>query len=325
MNALAAPRISGATVLKSPSRNRRSGTRSASSGMLSSRVFKKYLIATEFYDAETTLPPHQLVVNAIGDADSAANALAGAETVLLHTDAPVINRPAAIRETGRCQIAERLSGVQGVITPKIAALSRELLESSEAPLRLARLGFEFPLLLRTPGFHGGENFLKVESLDELPVAMASLPGDDLFVIEYLDARASDGKSRKYRVMMINGELYPLHVAVSHNWKIHYFSADMESSSEHRAEDADFLTNMSDVLGPRGMNALREIQRRLGLDYGGIDFSLNAKGDILLFEANATMVVLPPGTDKRWDYRRPAIERICMAIRQMLMDRASSCC
>lgn len=302
-----------------------SGGNMRTEAMLTSRVFKKYLVATEFYDAGTTLPSHQLIVNAIGDADSAATALAGAETVLLHTDAPAINRPAAIRETGRCQIARRLSGIQGVVTPKIATVSKESLGSPEAPLTLARLGFEFPLLLRTPGFHGGEHFLRVESPDKLPIAMASLPGDDLFVIEYLDARASDGKSRKYRVMMIDGELYPLHAAVSHDWKIHYFSADMEDSSEHRAEDAYFLTNMSDVLGPRGMNALREIQRRLGLDYGGIDFSLNAKGDILLFEANATMAVLPPGADKRWDYRRPAIEAICLSIRQMLMDRVSSRC
>ena len=96
---------------------------------------------------------------------------------------------------------------------------------------------------------------------------------------------------------------------------------MADHPEHRAEDAEFLDNMPGVLGPRGMAALAEIQSRLGLDYAGIDFGLNANGDILLFEANATMVVNPPDPNEMWNYRRPAIERIYAAVRRMLLSRA----
>jgi hypothetical protein len=39
----------------------------------------------------------------------------------------------------------------------------------------------------------------------LPAAVSELPGDDLFVIRYLDEPGADGKSRKYRVMMIDGK------------------------------------------------------------------------------------------------------------------------
>ncbi len=125
--------------------------------------------------------------------------------------------------------------------------------------------------------------------------------------------------RKYRVMMIDGALYPLHVAISSHWKIHYFTADMADNPEHRAEDAEFLENMAGVLGPRAMAALAEIQSRLGLDYAGIDFGLSATGEILLFEANATMVVNPPEPEEKWAYRRPAVERIDKAVRNMLME------
>jgi hypothetical protein len=156
----------------------------------------------------------------------------------------------------------------------------------------------------------------------LPAALAQLPGDELTVLSYLDARGPDGKARKYRVMMIGGRLYPLHFAISSHWKIHYFTADMADRPEHRAEDAEFLENMPSVLGPRGMSALSEIQSRLGLDYAGIDFGLGPNGDILLFEANATMVVNPPEPDAKWSYRRPAVERIYNAVRQMLMARAA---
>jgi hypothetical protein len=124
-------------------------------------------------------------------------------------------------------------------------------------------------------------------------------------------------------MMIDGALYPLHAAISSNWKIHYFSADMSDDPEHRAEDAEFLENMAGVLGPRAMAALSEIQARLGLDYAGIDFGLSAAGEILLYEANATMVVPPPAPDEKWAYRRPAFERISAAVRKMLMDRCGA--
>jgi glutathione synthase/RimK-type ligase-like ATP-grasp enzyme len=286
-------------------------------------VFQKYLVVTDFYDSRTILPPHQLVINSIGDADLASAALAGAQSLLAHTKAPVINPPAAVLATGRCDIARRLSAIPGVIAPKTVALSRKLLAAPDARTTLTHRGFEFPLLLRTPGFHGGDHFLRVETLEEFPAAVAQLPGTDLTVIQYLDGHAPDGKTRKYRVMMIDGQLYPLHAAVSSDWKIHYFSAGMADHPEYRSEDAEFIENMTGVLGLRAMAALEQIQKTLGLDYGGIDFGLNDKGDVLLFEANATMTVIPPDADKRWDYRRPAVEQIYKAVWEMLMNRVQA--
>jgi hypothetical protein len=81
--------------------------------------------------------------------------------------------------------------------------------------------------------------------------------------------------------------------------------------------------MRAVLGPLAMGALERIQSMLGLDYGGIDFGLNARGEVLLFETNATMVVNPPGPDERWSYRWPACMRIQAAVQEMLLKRANS--
>jgi aromatic-L-amino-acid decarboxylase len=288
---------------------------------LSDRVFQRILVTTEFYDSKTILPPHQLVVNAIGEADGAAAALTGALAVLANTTSPVINRPAAVLATGRCDIAHRLAHIPGVISATTATMPREQLLSFDAGTTLSRRGFIFPLLLRTPGFHGGEHFLRVETIDDLSSAVGRLPGEDLFVIQHLDARGPDGNCRKYRVMMVDGQLYPLHVAISSDWKIHYYTADMADHSQHRAEDAAFLEHMPAVLGPRAMAALQHIQNTLNLDYGGIDFGLNERGDVLLFEANATMAVIVPDKDKRWDYRRPATEKIYTAVWKMLINRA----
>jgi len=168
--------------------------------------------------------------------------------------------------------------------------------------------------------------VRVESVAELGDGLAELGGSraaagEVTAIEYLDARGADGWVRKYRVMMVGGRLYPLHLAISKQWKVHYFSADMRDRPEHREEEAKFLADMPGVLGEKAMAALERLLATMRLDYGGIDFAVNQKGEILLFEANATMVVEQPDEDPRWDYRRAAVERIHAAVRDLLLTGA----
>ncbi|MGO4879944.1 MAG: tetratricopeptide repeat protein [Bryobacteraceae bacterium] len=291
--------------------------------LLDDRVFQTFAVTPEFYDSKAPLPRHDIVFNAIGDADLAAPSLHAAQSLLAFTKAPVINRPDAVLSTGRAHHHVRLGKLPGVTVPLTVTLPREVLASGEAAATLARHGFRFPLLVRTPGFHTGRYFLRVETLEALPAAVADLPGRELTVIEFLNARGADGKVRKYRVMMIAGQLFPLHVAISSDWKIHYFTADMANSAAHRAEDAEFLENMPQVLGPGAMEALAGIQSTLGLDYAGLDFGLSETGGLLLFEANATMVVNPPAPAEMWAYRVPAVERIFDAVRHMLTAHATA--
>jgi len=249
--------------------------------------------------------------------------LEGALAVVRKTSAPVINHPATVMSTGREEVAKRLGTINGVIAAKTVTWSRERLLRPDAGMGLKQEGLSFPLLLRSPGFHGGEHFVRVETAEGLATALDTLPGEAVLVMEYLDARGTDGLSRKYRVMMIDGRLYPLHLAISNDWKIHYFSADMAESETNRAEDERFLNDMEGVLGTTAMAALHEVQLRLGLDYAGIDFGLNASGEMLLFESNATMAVVIPEKDAKWNYRRPAVEQIYKAVWTMLADRARS--
>jgi hypothetical protein len=174
----------------------------------------------------------------------------------------------------------------------------------------------------------GQHFVQVNSATRLGAAVAALPGTGnpaatVMGIECLDARGADGCARKYRVMIVDGQLYPLHLAISKDWKVHYFSADMRDRTEHRQEEANFLADMTNVLGARAMTALQGLAAVLGLDHGGIDFGLNEEGEILLFEANATMVVEHPDADPRWDYRRAAVGSIQAAVRDLLLGRAGA--
>jgi hypothetical protein len=123
-------------------------------------------------------------------------------------------------------------------------------------------------------------------------------------------------------MMIGGKLFPLHLAVSRNWKVHYFTSDMADQPGHRTEEMAFLENMDAVLGDKAVAALRAICERLSLDYGGIDFGLDAEGRLLLFEANATMVIAAPAdNDPRWAYRRGAITAAIEAVVTMIKEKA----
>jgi glutathione synthase/RimK-type ligase-like ATP-grasp enzyme len=238
--------------------------------------------------------------------------------IVERSGAPVINDPAAVLATSRSGVTKRLGRIPGVIAPRTDALPRGAVTAEEL---LAR-GFTFPLLLRSPGHHTGNHFTWVETPDELAAVRDALPGQELLVIAYVDGRGADGMYRKYRVLFIGGKLYPLHLAISPNWKVHYFSADMAERPDHRAEEAAFLADMPAALGAPALAALERIAETLGLDYGGIDFGRDAAGNILLYESNATMAVFPPPPDEHFAYRRAPIERVIAAMRQLIVDAAA---
>ncbi len=286
-------------------------------------IFLTSVVVTDHLDPSLPLPQHQLIFNAIGDADLCEPALEAAVRLVARSSAPVINDPRAVMKTGRISNASRLGAVPGVVTPRTIAIARDLLAGQGGARAIADHEFTFPLLLRSPGYHTGRNFIIVENAAELSAAAAGLPGRDLLVIEYLDARGSDGSARKFRVMMIGGKIYPLHLAISRDWKVHYFTSDMADKPHHRLEEAAFLADMPAVLGDRACRALEGIRDALGLDYAGIDFGVSADGDLLLFEANATMVIAVPDDDERWAYRRTAITGIIDAVVAMIRQKAAT--
>jgi len=285
----------------------------STSRWLSERRYSVTAIYADYYPPDARLPPHALIVNAISDADLCGRALERARDLVASSDVPVINSPARVLLTQRLDNARRLAGIDGVIAPTMRAMTPQAVLSA-GDLR-------FPLLLRRPGFHNGEHFALVEHRDGLAETIASLGAGELLVIEYLDARGADGMARKYRVMFIDGVAYPLHLAISADWKVHYVTSAMCHSAAFREEERRFLQDMPAVLGPRAMSALAQICATLGLDYAGIDFALAPDGSVMLFEANATMIVFPPDPDPIWDYRRPAIEAVMTAATRMVLRRA----
>jgi glutathione synthase/RimK-type ligase-like ATP-grasp enzyme len=289
---------------------------------LDDRVFAVSKVVVEYYDSSTALPDVDVAFNAVGDADICGDALRAAARILELVEAPILNPPAAVLLSGRAGNAARFAQLDGVIAPHARKYERRALLAGDAAEHLVAQGFSFPLLVRAPGYHTGKNFERVERAADLSAAVASLPGDETIAIEYVDTRSADGKVRKYRAIFVGDGIYPLHLAIAQQWKVHYFSADMSDNAAHRAEEEAFLGDMADTLGPLAMAALERVRRTLALDFGGIDFALAPDGRIVVFEANATMVVPLPGEDARWEYRRAPIDRIYGAVRALLEQTAA---
>jgi hypothetical protein len=291
--------------------------------LLDDSVFQTTALVAEYYDGIMPLPPHDIVFNAIGDADLCGEGLAAACSILARANRPIINHPRAVLKTGRLANAERLRGIANLIAPRLVAVPRRLLAGPEAARIVAGHGFSFPVLGRALGFHTGLHFVRAETPAALASAVEKFPGDDVWLIELLDARNAEGCFHKFRVMIVDRQLYPLHLAISANWKVHYYTADMAHSADNRAMEAPFLQDMPRALGPRAMTALQRIVDVLDLDYGGIDFAIDGEGRVLFFEANATMVMVPLSLDEKWAYRRPAFDKVFAAVRAMLLERSGS--
>ena len=275
------------------------------------RVFEVTKLAVELHPVDAPLPEHDVVFNAVGEADSSAAALETARLLLARTHRPVLNDPLRVRETGRLQQAQRLRELDHVVVPRIRSVTRAQARALEPPV-----------LLRAPGYHAGEHFLRLEDAGEVAAALEALPGEELFAIEFLDTRDATGAFAKYRVMTIDGRLYPLHLAISGNWKVHYFSAEMASRPAYRALEERFLRDPRATLGEGTWATLERVAHEVGLHYAGIDFALDAEGRVVIFETNATMAVRYPQDEPMWTYRRYAVDAVLDAMREMLVRYSS---
>jgi tetratricopeptide (TPR) repeat protein len=221
------------------------------------------------------------VFSTLGDIHRDWGQLAAAAQVCATLGKPVINPPAGIYKTGRDNAQRLFAGIPGLITPTAEATT---------PAELAGLSVSAPVLVRPPGDHGGENLVRLASAAERDAYLATTPEDHLLLTPFHDFRSPDGAWRKYRLIFVDRQVYPFHLAIGEHWLLHYWRAEMARSPWKLEEEARFLDDWKSVFGPKAAAAIEAVARRLDLDYGGADCALTAEGDLLLFEANATVLL-----------------------------------
>jgi len=262
---------------------------------------------------ERQLPAYDLAFNLIGDADQGAAALESAAAFQRRCPVALLNDPVQVQHTRRHMIPGLLAGIEDLVIPRVAQFPGAALRKPRRDGSLAAAGITLPLLLRTAGMHGGESVQRLRTEEALDQACAPLQDDDaVYVTAYHEYASPDGFHRKYRMIFVDREPYPYHLAISPDWLVHYFSADMEAHPWKLEEELRYLEDAPRVLGPRAMAVLRAIGARMDLDYCGADFALLPDGRVLLFECNATMLVHPEDAGGVLARKNPHVERIFSA-------------
>ena len=175
------------------------------------------------------------------------------------------------------------------------------------------------MLVRVAGTHGGDDFDKFERWEDVATFVSAAPDTLYYAIDFIDYRSADGFFRKYRVIFIDGDILPYHLAIHDDWKVHHFRTDMVNHAWMRQEEERFLADMDGVFSPAQQDALRAMARATGLDYGGVDCGLDRDGRIVVFEANASMLVHDE-KDATFAYKNPYIARIKDAFEAMVSRR-----
>jgi tetratricopeptide (TPR) repeat protein/glutathione synthase/RimK-type ligase-like ATP-grasp enzyme len=274
------------------------------------------VLENHHYDIEALAANADVVVNLISDADLGLDMIGSLSELVASLRKPVINHPALILGTDRQSISRRLSAVRGVVMPTTVRL--------EAADLLRRLrsgeGRAFPVIVRHAGTHGGEKMEVVADPHELQ-AFAETAGDQpLYLTDFVDYSSADGHFRKYRLIFVGEEIFPYHLAIGDGWKVHHISTRMGELEWMRNEEQAFLETPAQVFGPSAMAALDMIRRIIGLDYFGIDCSVDANGNVVVFEVNATMLIHLHNDG--FEYKTPHVMKIKAAFERLLEERAN---
>ena len=270
-------------------------------------------------DIEMLIQHCDVVINLISEVDQAQHILPAAADLMDRLGKPVVNHPRTILTTGRETMAERLADIPLCYVPKTIRCRRETLTGDNAPAVLARKGFVFPLLLRIVGSHGGDAFEKLHNPGDVATFIKTNLAQEFYVTEFVDYQSGDGYYRKYRFIFVDREIFPYHLAICDDWKVHHFRTDMAHHIWMQEEEKAFLNDPWQTFSEFHKSAFREIQAAVGLEFFGVDCSLDHHGNIVIFEVNASMLV--HDDNATFQYKTPHCVRIKQAFHAMLSRAA----
>ncbi len=254
------------------------------------------------------------VVNYVADSDLCAGALDLIEGIVERGGGPCFNHPARVRRTGRHQVSERLSTLDGLEVPRTALIAAS--DPDDLIRQIEAAGIHWPVILRVPGTHAGLATALADCAADIPRAVFSLPvaGKPLYATAFHDCRDADGLHRKLRLVVVGRQVFARHFVAGEGWSVH--AGDRKPGTADA--EAAILDGFPGSLGIDVEAMALRIADALQLDWLGIDCCPRADGRLLIFEANATMNVLSNTTpdDDRCVQR---IARIQEALVALLLD------
>jgi hypothetical protein len=269
-----------------------------------------------------SVPDHDVLFVAIGESDATLPLLEQLGGALKHWPRPVLNRADRFSWLSRERAYKLLSEQPGVVMPATSRVTRQVLENianNTVPVHDYLSGAEFPLIVRPVGSHAGHGLEKVEHPADLLDYLQTLQAGAFYISRFIDYSHPDGLFRKYRIVMIEGKPYAVHMGVSTHWMIHYVNAGMAESAAKRAEEARFMAEFDSAFAQRHTNALQAIHRQMQLDYLVIDCAETQDGELLLFEVDNSAVVHTMDPVDLYPYKQPQMRKVFDAFRAMLVN------
>lgn len=258
--------------------------------------------------------------NMVSDPDTNPLVLKAIDRLVAESGLPVVDPPAQVRASRRHMIADRLAGVQGVVAPKVLVLRHPTLD--RVLLQTRRAGFEFPAILRLAGSQNQRHVGIFERAED----MADIFGDrrnEYYLTEFVETCGQDGFYRKHRLWFIGDQVIRKGLQFNDTWCVggaetHAF---MASHPKVMAEAVREGTEGFESLPQATRAALRDIGRRVGLDYFGLDCLLAPDGTVVVFEANATMNYNPVPTRESSAHMTAILPRTLDAVVGLLEAKA----
>ncbi len=270
-----------------------------------------------------SVPDHDLLFVAVAESDTNRLLLQQINTALQHWQRPVINRAEQIAQLSRNGVCALLKDVPGIDIPLSVRTGRETLEQIDRGARSITSILpdgNFPIIVRPIGSHAGRGLSKLEHPNAVAEYLRGMPEREFYAARFVDYRSADGLYRKYRIILIDGQPFAVHMAISEHWMIHYLNAGMSESASKREEEARFMRDFDVGFARRHAAVLQNITERVGLDYFGIDCAETSDGRLLIFEIDSALVVHAMDPVDLFPYKRPQMQKIFAAFRDMLDRR-----
>ncbi|WP_202412788.1 ATP-grasp domain-containing protein [Duganella lactea] len=282
-----------------------------------------YLCPDEDFPDE--VPDHDVMLVAV--AESEANQALLRRLVAYTSDwpRPVINRPEQIGKLSRDSVSAALRGVPGVMMPitirsGLGALNA--VASGARPLDALLPEGRFPIIVRPLGSHSGMHLQKLNTPAALGKYLKEMDGPYFYVSRFVDYRGTDRLFRQYRVVLIDGQPFICHYAISKGWMMHQPDGGTNGSVEKRAEEEAVMARFDRDFAQRHKATLQAIDQRMGLPYLGIDCAEMPNGELLIFEVDNAMIVHAMDPEEMFPYKIPAMQKVFKAFRDLL-ERSKS--
>jgi len=255
------------------------------------------------------LPEHDVLFVAIAESEENLPLLKQLEPILKNWAKPVLNRPEKVTKMSRDAACQLLANIDEIEMPETSRYSLESLNSASF--------FDYPIIIRPIDSHAGHDLDKIESENALKNYLAQQNYNEFFVAKFIDYRNADGLFRKYRVMLIAGKPFLVHLAISQNWMIHYLNAGMADDAKKRAEEAQVMDVFNETFAKKHAAAFQKIYQRSGLDYVGLDCSETPDGKLLIFEIDSCMIVHAIDPIDLFPYKPAHMANLFAAFQQLL--------